>query len=262
MLVADETVSSESDEGTATASGSRGMAGGRCSSFCFSWSCECATSLACKASAVKKAAATRAAQASLLLTDFKSKNLIKSSSVLMEERSEGMAMRNRSRGTADVEPPAAAAPTPEELEFEDVVNVAVGSLEVLGKAKRLLAISILLHICDVGDRASSAKRWVPVVFVSSVREAFTNALLIDRRLSSAHRANGKVERHVGISETLLHKLLQGRPSDWHHHLSLVALPMTKWRRATSSTPFALMFSRSHNGFNHVAEDQNENVDVD
>jgi hypothetical protein len=91
----------------------------------------------------------------------------------------------------------------------------------------------------------------PQEFTAEVVKRFCAALHIDRRLSSAYhpRANGKVERHVGVCATLLHKLVQGRPHDWHLHVPFIELSINlKRREALGATPFSLMFGRAHNGF--------------
>ena len=61
------------------------------------------------------------------------------------------------------------------------------------------------------------------------------------------QANGIAERHIGIAKNMVYKHIQGEDTMWDKTLLTVQTAINcKVSKATGSTPFSLMFGRSHN----------------
>ncbi len=86
---------------------------------------------------------------------------------------------------------------------------------------------------------------------------------IDHRLIAAYhaRANGLAERFVQtISQTIL-KILNGQLQTWDHHVPAAQLFVNnKVSAIHNSTPFALMFARTLNGFDDYRQDESRLLD--
>lgn len=88
-------------------------------------------------------------------------------------------------------------------------------------------------------------------FVNSILKSWFDQTGVEHRLITPYHpeANGAAERHVGLSKTLLFKLINGDVSDWAAFLPAVQYGLNlRISSRHKSTPFALMFGRTANGF--------------
>jgi hypothetical protein len=93
-------------------------------------------------------------------------------------------------------------------------------------------------------------------FVSDVHDALCRIAGIEKRLISAYnpRADGKVERSVGTTTTIIKKMLHGTDVNWPLFLPFAQLCFNwKISTLTGSSPFALMFGRSPNEFQNYTD---------
>ena len=125
------------------------------------------------------------------------------------------------------------------------------------KAMLTVAESCFKLFCDIGFpkilQSDQGKE-----FVNGVVHEIVKIAKIDRRLITAYnpRADGLVERFVGSSSAIIYKQLEGRDSDWDLYVPSAQLFLnSKQSERTLSTPFALMFGRSLNGFSNYSNSE-------
>ena len=86
-------------------------------------------------------------------------------------------------------------------------------------------------------------------FVNSILKAWFDQTGVEHRLITPYHpeANGAAERHVGLSKTLLFKLINSDLSDWASFLPAVQYGLNiRISSRHKSTPFSLMFGRAAN----------------
>lgn len=86
-------------------------------------------------------------------------------------------------------------------------------------------------------------------FTSSLIKAIVQHYKIDQRLITPYnpRANGLAERHVRTCKSIVFKTINGDEGSWDLALPLAQMAInTKISALHGSTPFSLMFARSHN----------------
>lgn len=70
------------------------------------------------------------------------------------------------------------------------------------------------------------------------------------------RANGLVEKHIGITSDMIRKLLYGTGKQWSMFLPFIQSAINnRIRTTTGSTPFSLMFGRRYNPFKDYSSEQ-------
>jgi transposase InsO family protein len=118
------------------------------------------------------------------------------------------------------------------------------------KETATIAAALFKVCCDVGFpmiiQSDNGKE-----FVSALVQTWTTAAGIDHRLISPYhpRANGLAERNVQTAKATIYKHLKGKEGDWAMYVPQVQFFInTKIANIHNSTPYSLMFGRSHNLF--------------
>jgi len=99
-------------------------------------------------------------------------------------------------------------------------------------------------------------------FVNQVVAHLTKSAKIDHRLTTPYhpRANGLAERFVQTATKTIKKLFHGVKRDWDTHVPFTQYAINiKIASIHKSTPFAIMFGRSHNSFSDFTSTPLANV---
>jgi len=148
--------------------------------------------------------------------------------------------------------------------FIDVFTGFVILRPILHESSESIARALLDVISLIGPpRILQSDRGKP--FVSAVLDTLTRLTGFDRRIASAYhpQTDGKVERAISSTKSIICKMLQGSFDHWPLFLPFVQMTFNnRISRITGSSPHVLFFGRPMNEFRDYSTDEAPVVDLE